>query len=267
MINALRAKLLTPRDNLPADLTTIDYLKAAAITLTVIDHVGFFLFPDIEWFRVLGRLCVPLWFFLIGYATSREIPIRWLIAGIILGAVNPLIGLPTLPLVILFTMALARLALDPFWRFILDRPVYFWWCMLLLFFCGYATDLFLEYGTMGFLLACTGYAARHQEEVEEVFGEGMPGLILAVALVAFGALAWFKFSFSLIEGMVLFGGLIGVFFVLQGFEPKTLPGTAGGVNAPLIRFMGRYTLEIYVVHLLILKAVFGLHLLATHLIG
>lgn len=267
MIKDWRAKLFTPRDNLPADLTTIDYLKTAAIVLTIIDHVGYYLFPDIMWLRVIGRFCVPLWFFLIGYATTRELPIRWLIAALILAIASVAVGMSPLPLVVLVTMAASRALLDPFWRFVMDRPFYFWWIVLLLFFCGYATDMFMEYGTMGFLLACAGYALRHETEVEEVFGVGMPGLILAVALVAFGTLSWFKFGFDLLQGLVLFGGLVGIFFILQDFKAKTLPGTAGGINAPLIRFTGRYTLEIYVAHLLILKAVLGLKLLAAYLVG
>ena len=69
--------------NLPRDLTSYDFLKAVAVLLMVIDHVGFYFYPDQQWFRVFGRLCVPIWFFLIGYARSRDLSL-YLWGGMIL---------------------------------------------------------------------------------------------------------------------------------------------------------------------------------------
>lgn len=266
-----KTRLFPPRDNLPRDLTTIDYLKAVALTLMIIDHIGWLLFPQIEMFRVLGRLCVPLWFFLIGYARTRDIPMRWLVGGIILLASSLAVGLSPLPLSILFTMALIRLAIDPFWRLAERKPVYFWWFILLLIFFGYVTNMVVEYGTWGFLLALCGYAIRHREEVEDAFGQTMrhnlPEFLMIVVLAAYGLFEAFVFQFSLVGAAVLMAGLIGTYFVLQGFQSRTLPGTADKDGAGLLRIMGRYTLEIYVIHLLLLKAVYGLKKLAFVIVG
>lgn len=265
-----KLRIFPPRPELPADLTSIDYLKSAALILMIIDHVGWLLFPEIEWFRVLGRLCVPLWFFLIGFARSRDIPAKWLIAGIVLLISNMLVGLAPLPLSVLFTMALTRLCLDPFWRIAEGKGVYFWWFVLLLAFFGYATGLVVEYGTIGFLLACCGYAVRQRQEVDDALGQTMqrtvPEVLMMVTLLAFGFLETLVFGFSIVAVMVMGAGLLAEYFILQNFESKTLVGTADRPAAPLIRFMGRYTLEIYVLHLLLLKAVYGLQVLAGHLL-
>lgn len=262
-----RSQIFPPRPDLPQDLTTIDYMKATAIVLMVIDHVGWLLFPEIDWLRVLGRMCVPLWFFLIGYARARDVPGRWLVAGLILMAASMLVGIPPIPLSVLFTMALIRLTIDPFWRFVAQKPVYFWWIIILLGFFGYATDMLLEYGTMGFLLALNGYVVRYREEVAEKLGAQIPQQLMIVSLVIFGAIECLKFGFPLLQSMVVAAGFIGLYFVMQGFAVKTLPGTGAGAQAPLVRFLGRYTLEIYVIHLLILKGVFGLQKLAVFVIG
>ncbi len=270
-MSTLTAKLFPPRPNLPDDVTTIDVLKTVALGLMVIDHIGWLIIPEVEWFRVLGRLCVPLWFFLIGYADTRDIPKRWLYAGILLLISNLAVGLPPLPLSVLFTMALTRLCLDPFWRAVERRPVYFWWFVLLLIFVSYATNMGVEYGTMGFLLACCGFAVRHREDVNEVFAQTtphrtVPEVLMIVTFLAYGLLQSMIFGFSMLGVMVVLAGLIGEYFVLQHFTVRTLPGTSSKPSAPMIKFFGRYTLELYVIHLLVLKCVFGLHQLAVYLI-
>ena len=44
-----------------------DWLKAIAITLMVVDHIGVYFFPEEYLFRFVGRFSFPIFFFLIGY--------------------------------------------------------------------------------------------------------------------------------------------------------------------------------------------------------
>lgn len=260
-------QLLFPaRPSLPQDLTATDWLKTLAVLLMVIDHIGFWLLPDIEWFRVIGRLSAPIWFFLIGYARTREIPDRWIAGGFILTISNPMIGLDVWPLTILFTMMLVRWGLNPFWRFVTARPVYFWWCILLLVFFGPVTDMVVEYGTFGFLLALGGFAMRRRARIARRMTPRLPEMILASGLVAFCLFSMMKFGFDLYGNMVLAAGMLGLFFVLLEYRPMVYAGTASHIQAPLIRFCGRYSLEIYVIHLLIFKAVYGLQRLSDWLL-
>ena len=61
------------RQSLPKELTSYDLLKSLAVILMICDHIGYFFFPEEMWFRTLGRLCLPIWFFLIGYARGDEV--------------------------------------------------------------------------------------------------------------------------------------------------------------------------------------------------
>src|SRR5690606_7271929 len=49
-------------------LTSHDVVKLVAILLMFIDHIGFFFAPDQLWWRAVGRMSFPLFFFLAGYA-------------------------------------------------------------------------------------------------------------------------------------------------------------------------------------------------------
>lgn len=246
------------RGHLTDDLTAYDWLKTLAIILMVVDHFGFYFFPEIEMFRVFGRLCAPIFFFLIGYANTRDLPMRWLAATGILLVVNMMYGLPVLPLCILMTMMLIRLAIDPLMNWLKVHPVYLWWVLLLLVFAMIPTDMLVEYGTMGMVIAIAGFAARRQEVVRDAFGARMPEILLAFALGSYGAMSAVIFGFSTFGIMVLAAGIIGLYFVLQNFKPVVSEGSASHPHAGLVRFCGRYTVEIYVIHLIVLKTLWAL---------
>ena len=52
----------------PHAVDNIDWLKAAAIILVAVDHIGYFFIENDHWWRVFGRLAAPTFFFLMGYA-------------------------------------------------------------------------------------------------------------------------------------------------------------------------------------------------------
>jgi hypothetical protein len=61
-----------------------DWLKTAAIILVAVDHFGHFFVEDDRWWSVFGRLAAPTFFFLIGYAQTRTVPLHWIGLGVIL---------------------------------------------------------------------------------------------------------------------------------------------------------------------------------------
>src|SRR4051794_34129360 len=65
-----------------------DWLKTAAIIFVLVDHIGHFFMEDDRWWGVVGRLAAPTFFFLMGYARSRSVPLHWIWLGIILTLLN-----------------------------------------------------------------------------------------------------------------------------------------------------------------------------------
>ena len=96
----------------PAPVTTTDLLKLAGLAFVFADHFGLFFAPDEEWWRVVGRAAAPIFFFLIGFARTRTIPMSWLVLGAILTALDYYVSedLEDVTFNILFNFALVRLA-------------------------------------------------------------------------------------------------------------------------------------------------------------
>ena len=68
----------------PRAVDNTDWLKTAAIVLVAVDHIGYFFIEDADWWSVFGRLAAPVFFFLLGYAQTRTVPLRWIWLGVIL---------------------------------------------------------------------------------------------------------------------------------------------------------------------------------------
>ena len=105
---------LTDRSHLPDTVTSYDVWKTLAVLLMIIDHIGAYFLPDEQGLRILGRLCVPIWFFLVGYAQSRDLSWRLWAGVAILSISNYIGGQPIFPLTILATIIFIRLILDRF---------------------------------------------------------------------------------------------------------------------------------------------------------
>jgi hypothetical protein len=54
-----------------------DWLKAMAIVATTIGHFGYYFVEHDVWMEVAGRFAAPTFFFFIGFARTRTIPLHW----------------------------------------------------------------------------------------------------------------------------------------------------------------------------------------------
>jgi hypothetical protein len=68
----------------PHAVDNTDWLKTAAIILVTVDHIGHFFMENDRWWSVFGRLAAPAFFFLLGYAQTRTVPLPWIWLGVIL---------------------------------------------------------------------------------------------------------------------------------------------------------------------------------------
>lgn len=236
------------RKTLPAELTSYDFLKSFVLVLMMIDHVGAFFFPEQEMLRWLGRLCVPVWFFLIGFARSRDIDAPLILGGLLLVAGSMMIGSFVFPLNILFTIMAIRLVIDPLMRLTLWNPVVFWLVPLGLLVLAYPSYALLDYGTLGLLFAMYGYMARRG---------GMALLpFMLVAVLAYSAAQVMIFPFGTAHGIALMAVLALMLWQLRRFRLVLYPHLTQRLPVALtglIKLTGRRTLLIYVGHLLLLQ--------------
>lgn len=233
----------------PAELTSYDVLKSFALVLMIIDHIGQYFYPDLLWFKVFGRYCVPIWFFLVGFARSRDLsPRMWIGAGILIVA-DVLLGRAIFPLNILVTIIAVRIIIDPLMKFVLQDKRYFWGIAVGLFILIVPTYPWVEYGSLAVILAMFGYVVRAQNKEFTT-----PVTLFAVLSYILSQQVLLQLSH--IQFIAMTVGVLGVFGMLYFFKPQVYPGAKKRLSAPvagLLKVTGRWTLEIYVMHLLLFK--------------
>lgn len=238
---------------LPRDMTSYDLLKMAAVLLMIVDHIGYFFFPEMTWLRVAGRLCVPIWFFLIGYANSRATwPALW-VGGLALVAGTFVMGSSILALNILLSFIVIRLTIDKVMQALEGRPALFWGFAIALLAASFHSSLIFEYGTLGYLLAMFGFIMRRERET---FWHGQQTLFFLFAALSFIGVQTVIFGFDAVQFYTLSLGIMSVMAMLMFFRSRVFEGTGdslpASVRAPVYLF-GRHTLLIYVLHVLLFK--------------
>jgi hypothetical protein len=243
-------------DHLPALITSYDLVKAATLVFMLIDHVGAYFLPDEPWWRVFGRFGFPVWFILAGYTRNYSIePKLWAGAGLLIIG-NMIFGQYTLPLNALVSFIVIRLAMPRFGEMTFKGAEPLIYAVVALVILSIPTNALFEYGSLVILLGLIGYGMRQRERIP-IPAWGL-SLYAVVASFAVAGVEAFLFGFNGLQSLVSGIGIVAIccamFFTFRPAEfPKLtefFPRPVGGI----IRFCGRYTLEIYVFHLLAIKA-------------
>lgn len=247
--------MTTAEPRLPAPpVTTTDVLKATALLLILVDHVGHFLADDWAILRVIGRLGVPIFFFLIGFARTRDIPWSWLALGMLLTGVDYLWlgGIEDVQLNILFNFALIRLALPYLERF-LDRSLLR--LALVLLACVLVMPLlnpWLEYGAEGWLFALAGL--MHRKATADASMTTLRDLAGLVGFAVYAVVEQQDYGFGLLNTLLLVLGLAGIAMILRDFRRGDSYFQPPSNIRRLLRFCGRHSLEIYAAQIVLLAA-------------
>lgn len=242
------------KKNLPEFITSYDLLKSFAVVIMLIDHIGHYFYPEDLWWRAVGRIGFPVWFFLVGYARGRDIPLKLAVGAGILIAANFLSGMTVFPLNALVTIALIRVTIDPVMKILLRSQTVLWVGSILLFILVIPTYLLTEYGTQALITAIFGYLVRHRKEIGD---DDLIRYYMIFALATFVILQFITFGFTPAQMVFMAVGTAAVRGLLYYFSARTYPNLTK--NLPFfarwsLQFCGRRTLEIYVVHLLVFKA-------------
>jgi len=140
-----------------------DYLKILALLAMIIDHIGFFLYPDLEVLRVIGRIAFPLFLFLVGWNHSfRFRPSLWcrgiLLQALMRGAVWFGVREVWSPLNILLAIWWTRVLL--WWLHTQESPVLEWLVMFIALLFASQTQGVIDYGTLCIVFGLIGYLVR-----------------------------------------------------------------------------------------------------------
>jgi len=249
---------MTMKKPKPQDVTSYDIIKAVAVVIMICDHIGFYFYPENLWWRAIGRIGFPVWFFLPGYAQGRGIATSLWVGGLMLAAGNIIAGMPFLPVNALFTIIMIRLSVDSIVKLVHKQEWLFWGVCFGLIIIYTPTTAFAEYGSLGLLFGVFGWLVRNVAQVEN--GVRKKTQYAIFAFLAFIGLQQFGpsgFHFSVAQFFVMAFFTAGTCWALYNFRSVSYPGfaRAGKPVTWLTKFMGRNTLEIYVFHLLLFKAI------------
>jgi hypothetical protein len=203
---------------------------------------------------------VPIWFFLVGYARTRDVSPVLFGGAMLLVLSNIVVGTYIFSLNNLWTIIFVRLVLDRVARFAFARVLWLVVTVIGIIVLFPVTNFVSEYGTLGLLFALLGYAVRHKGEA------GAPALVqkkdfsswfmLAVfgIAVVLQAAVFTTFSPAQVRAMAI-GMLITTAICV--YVPKVTYGSGQGpvptFLVPVVKVLGRYTLEFYVIHLILFK--------------
>ena len=236
--------------SLPEEITSYDLLKSVAVVLMVVDHLGYYFFYDDPWWRALGRIGFPVWFFLVGYSTGRGLPARLTMSAIVVQVSSGVVGLAQLPLNALFTIIAIRVVIDPLMRFALQSRTRLWLACAALAAIALPSCAWSEYGTLGLITAMFGYMVRHRKFTDE---DPLALHFMIFALLTFVSCQQLLYGFSMAQFMVMALFTAAMHYTILHFKPRTyaaMSATCPSALTAVIQLCGRRTLEIYVVHLI-----------------
>lgn len=209
-----------------------------------IDHVGHYLLSDAPLYRLLGRGAAPLFFFLIGYTQKLHHPHRVLGLGLLLTFVNSFfLERPFLNILIAFWGIQSLLTIvQANWS---TKEYSFWFFLLTVLHIPIASSL--EYGTWGLLMASAArlFATCHRHAFAFL------GYSLLLYFLWESALFGFLHSESILIGFGLL--CLGLYLLFTHYRPQVISFIPSWGALPFL-CLSRYSLEIYVIHLLCLQA-------------
>jgi peptidoglycan/LPS O-acetylase OafA/YrhL len=256
----------------PRAVDNTDWLKTAAIVFVLVDHFGHFFMDDDQWWGVFGRFAAPTFFFLMGYAQTRTVPLHWIWLGVILTLLNSWNAdwawvAPN----ILLSLALIRFA-RPYVEILVQHHG---WAAFAFLVCVLVAALpiaakCVDYGAEGWLWGLFGlYQRRYVDGGSAAYLSGTPriessdphdestianaGIMrLLACFVAALIYVWQEqkeFSFPAIHLAVFILGIAvlsaGLCLFRRGPSRIQPPERIAGV----LRFIGRHTLETYAIQL------------------
>jgi len=241
-----------------------DLLKAAAIFLVAIDHFAIYFVetePLDDWLQVVGRLAAPVFFFLVGFATSRTVPIRWLVLGCILTLFDAWgDDWDWGPGSILFSFALFRFV-RPYLRKILCASRIGTFALIACLVIASTVDevsQYIEplalYGASGWLWALLGLCQREYVDAQDSnkgYFALLRSLLLPVTLCVFWLRTAEHYSdFTMLGTLAVTSTILALVLVrfkrgASGWQPSSMAASL------VLRFLGHNTLEIYAAQLIL----------------
>lgn len=233
------------------DINSYDMVKFLAISIMIVDHIGFFFFPEQLLWRAIGRICVPMWFFMVGYSKAGWKDKKVIGGMLLLIAVDIVFYSPIFSLNVLVTITLLRLVHQVFLNRYLENLDWqkLLGIMIMVIMLYPITSIMWEYGTLALLFSIGGFLVRQGKR------DILTQLWFLASAVVFCAMQAVVFKFSILETAVMTVGIMLTSAVLFAFEIKSHVLKGWATTRKIFLFIARNSLTIYVIHWIILLSI------------
>jgi hypothetical protein len=234
-----------------------DYIKVVAFVLMVIDHIGFFIFPDIIILRVLGRWAFPLFLFLVGFWGRHQFSSKLFYGALLIDFLwffSWFFGyIHVFSFNILSSIVLVRFLLFYIKSFV--SPLFFTVILLVVYFFNDFFSLFIDYGLMSIAFAFLWWYAYKYSFGKKIF-DSLLLLFFCFCIFVFHLLWQIKiFSFSNYETFFVTSIFFIEIVVLLFLSYKNYSFSWSLIDRPIL-FVSRYAFELYFFHFIVLLCVF-----------
>lgn len=220
-------------------LNNQDLYKLSAFLMMVIDHIGYYFFPDQVFLRAIGRFSAPIWLFFCGY-NYKDKPLlqdRVFYGAIFLVFYDHLVArIPN----ILITMIVIKLTI----KHVKLISSYAWIILAPFVFITYPIfkNIF-DFGTLGVAVGLLGYHFRAKHESSKI------ALIICILLTVFSQLYFFNFNYN--NAVIACLSILLSFYLIYIFRPHRIE--LHGAVRIIVSIFSRHSLYLYCLHLIILS--------------
>lgn len=236
-------KLLKQLYHYGRQANTHDVLKALAMLVVFVDHLGFYLLDNNIYLRVIGRAAAPLFFFVVGTPKNFRFKLDILIYGLILTFSNYFF-LKMVYINILINFVIIKAVLDHYnpakksgWEL---SGLFILLCVLTIY-----LNPLLEYGSFGLLFAIGGRLISQKDT------RGYYWIIATLVVYYLLQSMLFHFIRNMVCVYVFVGICIALGWIMCSFRLRefSLPTF---IRTPTL-FISRYSLQLYFIQVLIFQ--------------
>ncbi|MDR2760578.1 MAG: conjugal transfer protein TraX [Rickettsiales bacterium] len=226
-----------------------DILKNIAFFIMLVDHFGFYLFQNIFFLRVIGRMSMPIFVILYGYSYKKSNP-QILIFGVIAFLARLRFGYQVFPLNILYTMYISGFALPPLKNYYdnMKRRGCFALFLAMFFTPLLAVSIVFEYGAL--ILYLMFFGALLKKEKKDA-GDYSTFFVIFLSLIFYASM---DIGFVTSYMVIIFTCFFCLFyFLIKKHSSLRNPVYVKSKSLDLcLLFFSRFSLYLYPIHILLL---------------
>lgn len=217
----------------------------------IIDHIGYFFFPEMQWLRLIGRIAFPIFLFLVGFSWNYKRRRDLLIIAILVQIPITIVYRQwdnTRTLNILFSIIIARIFLSIYQK--IDKHYIFIILICIFAWTSLYTNKWFDYWWFALLFPLLGYFFKIHKE------KNIYKLLYSISI--FLLFLWYTtltFWFTINETYILtlfFIFLLYTFFLLWQQNYKI--NLSKKWDSIILR-IAKNSLYIYIIHLLLLSSI------------